>query len=152
MKNRITIRKFQPSDKFEIINLLKLNTPVYFAPEEEADLINYLDDETELYYVILFDDKIVGSGGINFSENNTAAKISWDILHPDYQGKSLGTQLLKHRIDILKSMEDVKKISVRTSQVANKFYEKQGFELFEIIKDYWAEGFDLYNMKYGLQL
>ncbi len=150
MKNRITIRKFQPSDKFEIINLLKLNTPVYFAPEEEADLINYLDDETELYHVILFDDKIVGSGGINFSENNTAAKISWDILHPDYQGKSLGTQLLKHRIDILKSMEDVKKISVRTSQVAYKFYEKQGFELFEIIKDYWAEGFDLYNMKYIL--
>ena len=58
----------------------------------------------------------------------------------------MGTQLLKHRIDILKSMEDVKKISVRTSQVAYKFYEKQGFELFEIIKDYWAEGFDLYNM------
>jgi [ribosomal protein S18]-alanine N-acetyltransferase len=32
--------------------------------------------------------------------------------------------------------------------VTYKFYEKQGFELFEIKKGYWAEGFDMYNMKY----
>ena len=68
--------------------------------------------------------------------------------HPDYQGKSLGTKLLKHRIDKLNSIDGIQKITVRTSQVAYKFYEKQGFELFEIKKDYWAEGFDMYNMEY----
>ena len=97
---------------------------------------------------MLYDQKIVGCGGINFTNNNTIGKISWDIFHPDDQGKSLGTKLLKYRIDKLNSMDGIHKITVRTSQAAYKFYEKQGFELFEIKKDYWAEGFDMYNMEY----
>jgi len=60
----------------------------------------------------------------------------------------LGKKLLEHRIAKLNSIDGIQKITVRTSQVAYKFYEKQGFELFEIKKDYWAEGFDMYSMKY----
>jgi len=148
MKNSITIREYETNDFDEIINLLRLNTPEYFAAEEEADFINYLNNERELYYVLLFDEVIVGCGGINFEENKTIGKLSWDILHPKYQGKGLGSQLLKHRLQKLQSMDAVTKIIVRTSQVAFKFYEKQGFALFEVIKDYWAEGFDLYKMEY----
>jgi len=146
------IREYQDSDKNAVLNLLRLNTPKYFAPEEEKDLDDYLDNERELYFVIIFDNKLVGCGGINFADNNTRGKISWDILHPDYQGKSIGTQLLKHRIEILKPMENIQKISVRTSQITYKFYENNGFELFEIIKDYWAKGFDLYNMEFKKEL
>lgn len=131
------------------MNLIRLNTPKYFASAEEADLNNYLDRERELYYVLLSDEKIVGCGGINFTDNKTTGKISWDILHPEYQGKSLGSQLLKHRIGKLKSIDSIQKIIVRTSQLAYKFYEKQGFVLNEIKKDYWAKGFDMYSMEYG---
>ena len=147
MINLISIREYDTKDKNEVINLIRLNTPEYFGVEEESDLNKYLETERELYYVLLNDQKIVGCGGINFFENNTIGRISWDIFHPDYQGKSLGTKLLKHRIDKINSIESIQKITVRTSQVAYKFYEKQGFELFEIKKDYWAEGFDLYNME-----
>ncbi len=148
MTNLITIREYEPNDKDEVLNLIRLNTPEYFAVDEEEDLKNYLDNEIELYYVLLYDGKTVGSGGINFSDDQTTGKISWDIIHPGYQGKSLGTKLLKHRIDKLNSVKRIQKITVRTSQVAYKFYEKQGFELFEIKKDYWADGFDMYNMEY----
>lgn len=125
-----------------------MNTPKFFAVDEEEDLKKYLETERELYYVLLYDEKIVGCGGINFSDDKTIGKISWDIFHPDYQGNSLGTKLLKHRIEKLRSIDSIQKITVRTSQVAYKFYEKQGFELIEIIKDYWAEGFDMYSMEY----
>ena len=107
-----------------------------------------METEIELYYVLLNDQKIVGCGGINFMDNNTIGKISWDIFHPDFQGKSLGTKLLKHRIEKLNSINGIQKIIVRTSQVAYKFYLKQGFELLEVKKNYWAEGFDMYNMIY----
>ncbi|MDQ1097584.1 MULTISPECIES: GNAT family N-acetyltransferase [Chryseobacterium] len=147
MTSSITIREYQTKDKSEVINLIRLNTPKYFAVEEE-DLNQYLETERELYYVLLYDQKIVGCGGINFADNNTVGKISWDILHPDYQGKSLGTKLLNYRIDKLNSIDGIQKITVRTSQVAYRFYEKLGFELFEVKKDYWAEGFDMYNMEY----
>lgn len=148
MTNRITIRAYELKDEREVINLLRLNTPEYFAIDEEEDLKQYLERERELYYVLLYDGKIVGCGGINFADDNTTGKISWDIFHPEYQGKSLGTKLLRHRIEKLQSIDGIQKITVRTSQVAYKFYEKQGFALVEIIKDYWSDGFDLYNMEY----
>ncbi len=129
MNNSITIREYKSIDKSSVMNLIRLNTPEYFAPEEENDFSNYLDNEKELYYVLLFNEKIVGCGGINFAENKTIGKISWDILHPEYQGKSLGTRLLEYRIEKLESIKSVQKITVRTSQIAYQFYEKQGFEL-----------------------
>ena len=148
MNHSITIREYEPTDKDAVINLIRLNIPKYFAPTEETDLNYYLDHERELYYVLLFDGQIVGCRGINFEDNKTTGKISWDILHPQYQGKSLGSQLLKYRIEKIKVIDSIQKITVRTSQLAYKFYEKQGFELNEVKEDYWAKGFDLYRMEY----
>ena len=31
----------------------------------------------------------------------------------------------------------------------HKFYEKQGFTLNEIKRNYWADGFDMYSMQYN---
>ena len=42
----------------------------------------------------------------------------------------------------------VQTLIVRTSQLVYRFYEKQGFELEKVVKDYWAEGYDLYLMRY----
>lgn len=148
MNHSITIREYEPADKDAVLNLIRSNTPAHFAPAEEADLSEYLDRERELYYVLLFGGKIIGCGGINFADDRTTGKISWDILHPEYQRKSLGTLLLEYRIERLKQIGGIRRITVRTSQSAYKFYEKQGFVLNEIQKDYWAEGFDMYGMEY----
>ena len=148
MTDLITIREYETTDKNEVINIIRLNTPKYFAVNEEEDFNRFLETERELYFVLLYDQKIVGCGGINFEDHKTTGIISWDILHPDYQRKSLGTKLMKHRIDKLNAIGGIQKIIVRTSQVTYKFYEKQGFELFETKKHYWADGFDLYNMEY----
>ena len=144
----ISIRPFNNSDKSELLGLMDLNTPEYFAVAEKIDFQNYLDSEIELYYVITFENKIVGCGGINFENKKTTSIISWDIIHPDFQGKSFGKKLLAHRLDILHSMKKIEKIIVRTSQLTFPFYQKQGFQLIEKIDNYWAEGFDLYHMEY----
>ncbi len=145
------IREYKSIDKNAVLELIRLNIPKYFASSEEDDFSRYLDSEIELYYVLFFDKKLVGCGGINFSDNRMTGKISWDILHPEYQGKSLGTYLLEYRIKKLKSIDSVQRITVRTSQLAYKFYEKRSFELLEVKKDYWARGFDMYRMEYKIQ-
>ena len=151
MDNLIMMREYKSIDKNAVLELIRLNIPKYFASNEEDDFSRYLDSEIELYYVLFFDKKLVGCGGINFSDNRMTGKISWDILHPEYQGKSLGTYLLEYRIKKLKSIDRVQRITVRTSQLAYKFYEKRGFELLEVKKDYWARGFDMYRMEYKIQ-
>ena len=107
------------------MELIRRNTPEYFAAEEEIDLSDYLDREIELYYVLVTNDRIVGCGGINFADDKTVGKISWDKL---------------------KSIDRVRKITVRTSQLVYKFYQKQGFVLKATHKDYWAKGID-WSMK-----
>ena len=148
MKENAVIRAYKGEDKESVLNLLRLNTPMYFSSEEEKDLIHYLNNEIEFYFVMEVDNAIIGSGGYNFSGDFTNGKISWDILHPDFQGKSFGSLLLNYRIEKLKKYKDLQTITVRTSQLAYKFYEKSGFKLDEKVKDYWAKGFDLYKMKY----
>jgi [ribosomal protein S18]-alanine N-acetyltransferase len=142
------IRPYTTADKETVIRLLRLNTPAYFSPDEEKDLVYYLDHEIEFYFVVESGNQLVGCGGFNFSDNPGIGKISWDILHPEFQGKAIGTKLLQHRIAKLREFPELEKIIVRTSQLAYRFYEKSGFAVTETTKDYWAPGFDLVTMEY----
>ncbi len=146
MKNDYYIRNYSNNDYLSIIDLFRLNTPTYFAEEEENYLINYLSNELEDYYVIKYNNTIVGCGGINFKNHPNEAYISWDMIHPDYHGAGFGSKLLQFRLNKLKSLPTVSSLVVRTSQHVYLFYQKNGFVLTETIKDFWAPGFDLYKM------
>ncbi|MCC5921518.1 MAG: GNAT family N-acetyltransferase [Cyclobacteriaceae bacterium] len=148
MDSNIIIREYVQADQRELIHLLKLNTPQYFAQSEEEQFISYLRSEIESYYVLLYNQQVVGCGGINLIKGDRAATVSWDIIHPDFQGRSLGAALLKYRMEMIHSIPDVDKIIVRTSQLTYQFYEKNGFKLINTKKNYWAKGYDLYSMEY----
>ncbi|TPD73677.1 GNAT family N-acetyltransferase [Flavobacterium microcysteis] len=140
------IREYTDSDKHRLLELLKLNTPEFFSPNEEKDLLYYLDNEADNYFVLVMEDKVVGCGGFNLTEDGKTAKISWDIFDPSYQGKGLGSALTQFRIEKIKENKEIKTLSVRTSQLVYPFYEKFGLQLREVVKDFWDEGFDLYRL------
>lgn len=142
----MNIRTYTPSDQPDVIQLLQLNTPTYFAPEEEADYIDFLHNHIDRYFVAEMEGKVLACGGFNLADGGQTARISWDMVHPDSQGIGIGSALLEYRINEIMKLESVQLISVRTTQLVYKFYEKSGFELKEIAKDFWAPGFDLYNM------
>lgn len=148
MNEEISIRPYEAQDKKPLLAILSLLVPTYFAEEEIADLDHYLNLETELYYVAELHGKIVAAAGINFEKEAGIGKLSWDFVHPEEQGKGIGKKMLQHRLDILKQMANIHTISVRTSQLAFQFYKKNGFEIVDIQKDYWAPGFDMYKMLY----
>ncbi|AOM80611.1 GNAT family N-acetyltransferase [Pedobacter steynii] len=150
--NDMIIRKHEARDRSRIVELLKLNIPEYFSPNEEADLIDYLDHHADNYYVVELDGVIFGCGGFNLSEDGETGKLSWDFFHPESQGKGLGSALTKFRIQKIKEIEGIKTVSVRTSQLAHEFYAKFGLELREIVKDYWDKGFDLYRLDRDVNL
>jgi ribosomal-protein-alanine N-acetyltransferase len=148
MIDKVKIREYTSADRESVINLLRLNTPVFFSADEEKAYRQFLEHETDFYFVIELDKKVIGCGGINLFDGNTTATISWDLIHPEYHGKSLGSKLVEYRLKIIKTISDVQNIIVRTSQHTDKFYEKQGFVLKEVVKDFWAKGYDLYYMEY----
>ncbi|GAB3173843.1 GNAT family N-acetyltransferase [Telluribacter humicola] len=145
------IRPYTPADKEELITLLKLNTPRYFDESEEQDFRVYFDQHLESYFVVEQDGQLVGCGGINYFYDERLARISWDMIHPDYQGQGVGKELTLYRINEIKKDPDMDQIVVRTTQLAYRFYEKVGFRLEKVEKDYWAPGFDLYYMTIPLK-
>lgn len=145
------IRTYKSADKEELLNLLQLNTPQYFDASEEADFIEYLDHRLEDYFVVEERGKIIGSGGINYFPKSNLARLSWDMVHPDFQGKGVGKQLTLFRIEHIRKNPAVSLLIVRTTQLVYPFYEKMGFELEKTEKDFWAKGFDLYQMQMTLK-
>jgi N-acetylglutamate synthase-like GNAT family acetyltransferase len=145
------IIQYQPEHRDAVLALLHINTPMYFAPEEEADFIRYLDHEIDDYYVIEMDGQIVGCGGINVKHDGKTGVLSWDIINPDIQGKGLGSRLVKFRIDRLFDTYHVNNVIVRTTQFVYPFYEKMGFTVVATEKDYWAKGYDLYYMQLRIE-
>ena len=148
---KLIIRPYKKEDQDNLIKLFLLNTPEFFDISEKQHLIDYLSDHSENYFVVETLNKIIGSGGFNtgFDEGRTI-RISWDMIHPDYQGNGIGKKLLKYRIEKIKSIPGVKNVIVRTTQLVYQFYQKSGFELEMIDKDFWATGYDLYTMKMEL--
>lgn len=145
------IRPYTIKDKENLLQLLQLNTPAFFHRDEAQDFLNYLENHAQNYFVIEENNKIVGAGGINYFDKEKLARISWDMIHPDFQGKGLGTKLTGYRIAQIKDNPQMEVVVVRTTQLAYRFYQKLGFELLKIKKDFWAEGFDLYQMEFRLK-
>ena len=143
----IVIRPFNISDRERLIHIFRLNTPTYFDSNEEKDFMEYLDKHGDTYFVVERENVIVGGGGYHFTDRNTIGRISWDMFHPESRGCGFGKQLVAHCLNKLRSEPSVKMLSVWTSQHANNFYGKFGFELKEIRKDYWGPGLDLYRME-----
>lgn len=122
MNQSFSIRNYQISDQPFLIELIRSNVPRYFAESEVDDFVHYLESELENYWVLEVEDQIIGCGGVNFLDTNKA-RISWDMIHPDFQGVGLGKELLNFRLDFLKS-NGFDKVDVRTSQFSFLFYQK----------------------------
>lgn len=141
------IRAYKPNDKAAVIGLLKSNTPAFFHREEQKNLEYYLDNEIEDYFVVEENSKITAAGGINYFPAEKTARISWDIVKFDARRKGIGRKLTEYRISRLKENKEIEIIVVRTTQLVYKFYEKMGFKLEKVEKDFWADNFDLYQME-----
>ncbi|CAL2102700.1 N-acetylglutamate synthase-like GNAT family acetyltransferase [Tenacibaculum sp. 190130A14a] len=140
------IRAFTKEDKESLLKLLDLNTPQYFDSSEKEDFIDYLENQTEDYFVVIEQNQIIGCGGINYFNNQKEARISWDMIHPEFHGKGVGKKLMNHRLHVINNHKNIDHIVVRTSQFVHLFYEKMGFKLQRIEKDFWAKGIDMYFM------
>lgn len=142
------IRPYLPQDFDELIKIFKTNVPTSFAESEIADLINYLQEEIEDYFVITDNNQILGAAGINYDDDQITARLSWDFMDQNKNHKGAGTAITRYRIDLIRKLPHIKKLIVRTSQFAEGFYNKQGFLAIERVPDYWAKGYDLIFMEF----
>ena len=128
-----------------MLRVFQLNVPTYFDPQEEDELLEYLNRYGSSYFIIEIEDQIVGCGGYHLTTDNKG-RLSWDLMDPRHQGQGLGRLLIEHCLAQIRK-QNVAEFEVWTSQKAYKFFERFGFAVKEIKQNHWGAGLHLYRME-----
>ncbi len=141
------VRPYKTVDKEDLIALFKLNAPKYFDKKEVKDFEDYLEHKGETYLTIELKNEIIGGVGYFVNESDKSGRITWIFFNPQYSRLGLGRKAVEYCLTLLRKDRQVEKFVVTTSQFAYKFFEKFGYHITRIKKDYWGEGLDLYEME-----
>lgn len=146
-KQSIMIQLFRPEDQTRLVEIFKLNVPKYFDKKEIKDFERYLGQNGGTYFTITQNHQIVGGIGYYVNEQDNFGRITWIFFDPEYAGNGLGKKAVNYCHEILKNDKRVEKFVVTTSQHAFRFFERFGYKMVKIEKDYWGKGLDLYEME-----
>ena len=129
-----------------LLDLFDGNIPEYFDSTEKAPFKAFLEKEPANYFVLLNENKVVGAGGYAY-ESETEGRIVWLLIDRNKHGKGFGKQLMNHFESEIKKNDAVNLISLMTSQLTDKFYEKLNYRTTRTENDYWVKGMHLYYME-----
>ncbi len=142
----MTIRPYRPADHETLLRLFVKNTPTAFGENEIADYADFLQTNTNPYFVAEYAGQLVGACGHYIRADGITARIVWIFTDPDAKGLGVGSALLRNSLDKICQEPAVQTIECQTSQVAYQFFERFGFVVQHTEPDYWATGLDLYFM------
>jgi len=133
---------FKPLEKQDIDDVLAIECLAYSAPWNKAKFVGSLGNKQTLAVLILLKGKIIGYA-IALRSIDSADLLNLCI-HPKNQHQGLGSQLFLNLVTQLKEFDiDSVILEVRQSnKAARSFYQKNGFELIDTRKKYYADGED----------
>ena len=145
------IREYIKSDNKNCLESFKSNVPDYFTEDEIVDFENFLTkiergDNKTYFYVMIYNQKVVGCGGFGDKDNNGIISLAWGLIHKEYHKKGFGKKLLLHRIEQIKKLKPKYPVIIDTTQYSYGFFEKYGFSTKLITKDYYTIGMHRYDM------
>jgi GNAT superfamily N-acetyltransferase len=140
-------RPYTADDFAGCLRIFRSNVPAYFAPQEERDLIGFLDNLPGPYLV--WHDAagdLVACGGYAQAQTASVAVLCWGMVRRDLHGRGWGKQLLLHRLNDIAAAGQFAAVAIETSQHSRSFFERFGFRCSNHIPDGFAPGMDLYEM------
>jgi [ribosomal protein S18]-alanine N-acetyltransferase len=153
----MNIRPYKSADKQACIELFKGNMPKYFSTSELPEFELWLDAQeakkeqncdsgNEQYFVVEIMDEVIGYGGyikINYDE----VGLTWGMISQSLHGKGIGKVFLEYRLNMIKSLFPLVSVIIDTTQLSYGFFERLGFKIVNITKDFYGQGLDRYDMK-----
>lgn len=143
-----TFRPYEPGDREICLAMFDANTPTWFAPHEREPYGEFLDNCPDSYFVVLDSEgRIAGAGGVELETPRRTAWLTWGMVDPTRHRHGIGTALLLHRLDLLRSNLNVDRVCIDTSHLVAPFYERHGFTTQRIIPDGYAKGLHRHEME-----
>lgn len=145
------IREFRPYrviDQSACLELFDANCPAFFAPNERADYIEFLEAEPVYYKVCLVDDQIVGAFGLN-SFANAEGAIRWILIRPEMHGHGIGSAIMEHVLAEAHAA-GMQRIRIAASHRSAPFFARFGAEFVREILNGWGPGMHRVDMELHL--
>ena len=140
----ITIRNFQPDDIFSVIKLASETLPENYNPS----LFNYFYETFPEGLIIVEKlHKIIGFiAGVKTSINTV--RIVMLSISEKQRRQGIGSAILKQFLKEM-ALQNIKQIYLEVridNKQAIKFYQKNGFNLLELLPKFYQNGEDAYQM------
>ena len=155
---KMNIRTYNKNDHAACMEIIKSNTPEFFAIEEitlfkewliaqENGVLAYPVSEEEYYFVLEVNNDILGCAGYLLVENSNEIYLSWGMVNRNFQKLGYGKKLLDYRIKSISQNFPDRKISLSTTQDIAPFFEKYGFNIINITPKFYSDSLDRYEME-----
>ncbi len=152
------IRAYRKKDRNACMEIINSNTPEYFAIEElslfekwliaqEKGILAHPVSEKEYYFVLELNNQIIGCAGYLLVENSKDIYLSWGMVKAKFQKRGYGKKLLEHRFEHISGNFPDRRICLATTQDVAPFYEKHGFKTVKVIRKFYSESLDRYEME-----
>ena len=129
------------------LDLFKSNVPNFFDPSEEILFNHYLQKDNVNYFLLFnSNNQLMAAGGYELEKTLNTIALTWGMVHIRYHKKGYGKSLVEFRLKSIANYYPQFDVVLNTSQKTFRFYEKLGFKLVSIKKDYYGVGLDRYDM------
>ena len=88
----------------------------------------------------------MGSGGYGYNNTTKTVDLTWGMIDFNFHNNGFGTSLLNYRILRIEKDFPKNNTTLNTTQHTFRFYEKFGFQVEKITKNYYRKGLDRYDM------
>ncbi|MFF1946071.1 GNAT family N-acetyltransferase [Rhodococcus qingshengii] len=143
------IKEYRNSDYADCLEIIRGNTPDFFAPEEISEFEEFLTELRSSYYVVEVDGTIVACGGWSLRPDGSAS-LCWGMVKRSEHRKGIGSYLLDERLQLIRSEGSVSSVALVTSQHSQPFFERLGFDVVGIEPDGFSLGLDAVHMRFQI--
>jgi GNAT superfamily N-acetyltransferase len=143
----VVFLKYEPGDDAACLALFDANCPEFFAPNERADYRGFLDSSPGWYELSVVAGNLVGAFGLDPAHS----ALRWIMIHPDAQGRGIGSAIMKHVIDSARK-GGMSSIAIAASQKSAPFFERFGAVERSIQKNGWGPGLDRIDMTLAIDV
>ena len=148
----LRFRPWRGEDRDTGLALFDSNVPKFFAAQERADFIEFIEDLPGPYLIAFDADGVaVGCGGYAAHDKKPdTAALCWGMIRGDFHRRGWGDALLRHRLREIAADAVFQRVEIETSQFSRGFFARYGFVQRKQVADGFAPGIDLIEMTLDL--
>ncbi|MEP7311923.1 MAG: GNAT family N-acetyltransferase [Pseudomonadota bacterium] len=149
MNATVKFRRYASEDSETCLGLFDANCPEYFAPNERADYVQFLNMCPSGYELCLIDGQVAGAFGL-VGNDSSRRRLKWIMLNPRFQGLGAGRAIMK-AIAVRASNAGVEIVDIAASQKSAPFFARFNAVTTAVTRDGWGPGMHRVDMEMSLR-